>query len=183
MLDDPADGAARGAGQERLFPVFEELLADAVEHGLERLIQHAIAQELVVADFEQEDIGLEIAVGRDDDRAFPIHESQVCPGVAHARTEALFDLGLVEEFALGTDEARQGGCMGVNPLFRRGLSLANEQDVVFLEQSALAELRGDGTFLQGKFHLLARLQGGGRERVIEIEMEFGDLDLSVKALA
>ena len=64
--------------------VFKEGFADLVEHGVDGLVQHAVAQELIVAYFQQGDIGLIVFIGCDDDGAFPIYEGEFPGGVVRA---------------------------------------------------------------------------------------------------
>ena len=183
MLDDAADVAPRRAGTKGPVPVLEEVLADAVEHSLHRLVQHAVAQELVVSDLQQDDVRLKVAVGRDDDRAFPIHEGQILFRVAHAGGKDLVNLGLVEHFSLGTQEFCQTARVAVDPFFGRRPHLLHEQDNVFLEQPVLPELRRDEARLQRVLQLLEFLERGSRKRVILFKMEFDDLNLSVVTLS
>ena len=80
---DLADHAACGAWTAF---VQKKGFVDLIEQVFDGYIQHAITQQLIVADLEQDDIGLKVVVGSDNDSALPIHQCEFAGRVTGTRS-------------------------------------------------------------------------------------------------
>ncbi len=130
VLHDLADQAAGGTRPPLLL---KEALIDLVEHLLDGLVQHPVAQKLVIPDFEQGNVRGEVAIRRNNHRSLPIHEGQLPGGIARPRDQDFVDLLPVEHLALGADKVGDGEIVLLDPFVGRWLRLLDQQDGVLLE--------------------------------------------------
>ncbi len=181
VLHDAPDATSGGAWAQSAARVAAELLGDVAQAVFHALIEHAIAQQLVIANLEQFDVRLKIAVRCDDDGAIPVHDGQVILRVAHARDQDVLDLGLVQGFTLCANEVRQPP--GVTFYKRiRSANCADHQDDIFLEQATFEIFGRDQLPQQVIFDALPFLDGGLSEHIGQWKFALNDLDAVIVTL-